>query len=300
MRWAALLGLVLFASGCTLLPRDDGSGGLGLPDPTPQSPAPVGPPLVFGGAVLDARDGAPLNATVRVDLAQVQPCGRQSVGWSSWEAAAPEGRWGPIEVPRPRSDDVAFFVHASAAGYAENATFIGPTQARGDIGNMTVLLHPEADISGTAPPGTIVALDAPTFPRVTVANASGAFRFPHARSAPAVLVAATDVPYRQLAAAPADVSVPASSARGWLLEGSVKGATGAPLAADVVAWNGTVLVSAARASEAGAFALPLAPEPISLRLEARTADGRFGGVRSVELAGPPALRETMLATALCG
>jgi hypothetical protein len=90
-----------------------------------------------------------------------------------------------------------------------------------------------------------------------------------------------------------------SSARGWLLEGTLKGPTGAPLAADVAAWNGTQLVSVARAGDNGIFALPLAPRPIALRIEAHTGDNHFGGALTLEIHGPPALRETLLMYALC-
>jgi len=294
--WAILVVLAL--AGCA---------GPGSDDPAPDggngvvtTPTTIGPPLVFGGVVRDATTGALLaNATVRIDLAQHQPCERQGIGWASWEPAIANGTWGPFEVPRPRSDDVAFFVHAMAPGYTTNDKFIGAVAARGDIQHTTIVLHPDAEIVGTAPPGTLVALDTPRFPRVELASANGTFRFAKARVAEAAFVAATDDPFHSRVAAPANVTVPAAQARGWLLEGIVKGPTGAPLAADVVAWNGTALWSVARAGESGAFAMPLAAAPASLLLHARTADGHFGGVLSLEINGPPALRETILAKALC-
>lgn len=301
-RVVALSWLLLGAlSGCVL--PWDGDPGDAPPDitqPTGGPPPPVGPPLRFGGTLVDAVSGALLaDATVRVDLSQALPCGNQGIGWSSWHPPAANGTWGPLEVPRPRSDDVAFFVHAMAEGYTTNDTFIGAAQARGDIRNMTLVLHPRAAVEGVAPPGTLVALDAPPFPRVAHANASGAFRFPGARVVDASLVAATDDPHREVVAAPANVTVPQAQARGWLLEGIVKGPTGAGIAADVVAWNGTRLWSVARSNDAGAFAMPLTAAPAALRIEARTSDGHYGGVLSLAIQGPPALRETILAKALC-
>ena len=297
MKTAPVVVLVALAlAGCGT-PTDGDGGFFGS---TPAPPTPLGPPLRFGGTVVDAVTGEPLaDATVRLDLSQALPCGRQGVGWSSWDAGGDEGRFGPVEVARPRSDDVAFFLHARAPGYAPNATFIGPAQARTDIGNLTVRLHPDVSVNGTAPPGTLVALDAPVFPRVALASDNGTFAFPQARAVPALLVAGTDVPFRALVRPPAEVEVPRVETRGWTLEGTVKGPTGAPLAADVVAWNGTSLVGVARASESGAFTLALAPEPATLRIEARTSDNQFGGVLAYTVNGRPALRETVLAKALC-
>ncbi|HVM45739.1 MAG TPA: hypothetical protein VM582_07360 [Candidatus Thermoplasmatota archaeon] len=292
----APLVVALLLAGCAA-PQDEGSPASRA---TPGAPPAIGPPLRFAGEVVDARTGEAIpTATVRIDLSQALPCGRQGVGWTSWNATNESGRFGPLEVPRPRSDDVAFFLHARAPGYSPNATFIGPTQARGDLGNLTVVLHPEASVVGTAPPGTLVALDAPTFPRVVAAAADGTFAFPQARVAPALLVAGTDVPYRALVRPPAQVDVPRVEARGWVLEGSVKGPTGAPLAADVIAWNGSDIVGVARSGASGAFSLPLAPEPAALRIEARTSDNHYGGVLLLDVNGPPALRETILAKALC-
>ena len=288
--------LAILLAGCT---TPDGDEPIFRPG-TPTAPSPIGPALVFGGIVRDAATNEPIpDAFVRVDLSQALPCGRQGIGWSSWEPPHEGGAFGPLEVPRPRSDDVAFFVHARADGYSPNATFIGPAQARGDLGNLTLLLHPNASVEGTAPPGTLLALDAPTFPRLALASADGRFEFPNARVVPAQLVAATDTPFITVATAPATIEVPRIEARGWTLEGSVKGPSGAPLAADIVAWNGTKLVGVARAGASGAFALPLAPEPASVRIEARTSDNQFGGVLTLDVNGPPALRETILAKALC-
>lgn len=298
VRWALGILIVLLLAGCTRFPGQEPEGPIdtGLPPP----PTPAGPPLVFGGVVRDAATGALVpQAYVRLDLAQAQPCGRQGVGWTSWEPAQANGTWGPLEVPRPRSDDVAFFLHVLAEGYSENATFIGPTQARADISNLTVIIHPDASVEGSAPPGTLVALDAPGFPRVTLASANGTFVFPGARAANATLVAGTQTPYATLVRAPSRLEIPEAAERGWILEGVVKGPTGAPLAADVVAWNGTALASVGRASENGVFTLPLAREPASLRIEARTSDNHYGGALQIDIAGSPAVRETILAKARC-
>lgn len=295
-RLFAVTLVALLLAGCSTPAGEDGILRPTLPTP----PSPVGPPLVFGGTVRDAASGDIVTAaSVRIDLAQALPCGRQGVGWSSWEPPQANGTFGPLEVPRPRSDDVAFFLHAKAQGYTANATFIGPQQARGDLRNLTVLLHPDASVAGSAPAGTLLALDAPGFPRVTVAAANGTFAFPAARVAPAKLVAGTDVPYETRVTPPARVDVPEVEARGWTLEGSVKGPSGAPVAADVVAWNGTELVSVARAGASGVFTLPLAPKPQTLRVEARTSDNHLGGVLQLDVQGPPALRETVLAKPLC-
>lgn len=297
MRAALVVVVMVLLAGCVRFPgegpREPSDGGLVIPTPS-------GPPLVFGGVVRDAATGALVpDAEVRLDLAQAQPCGRQGVGWTSWSAPVANGTWGPLEVPRPRSDDVAFFLHVSAEGYSPNATFIGPTQARGDIGNLSVLVHPNASVEGRAPPGTLLALDAPIFPRIVVADANGSFAFPRARVVEVAFVAATDVPFRARVEAPARVEVPTSSERGWLLEGTVKGPTGAPASADVVAWNGSTMWSVARAGDNGVFALPLPPVPADVRVDARTADGAFGGTLVVEVRGPPALRETVLLRPLC-
>lgn len=300
MRVALLLTALLLA-GCVGWSRD-------APDPAAPSTAtipvatpPPQEPLVFGGLVVDAiTRGAIPGAQVRLDLAQTKPCGNQGLGWSSWTPPVQDGAWGPLQVPRPRSDDVAFFLHVGAPGYTANATFIGPAQARGDLGNLTIVLHARAAIEGNATPGTIVALDAPDFPRFTVADETGAWRFEGARVVPAGLVVAeSGAPYATTVAAPAVVEPDAARAPGWTLEGSLRSPTGAPLAADVAAWNGTQLWSAGRAGDNGVFVLPLPPEPVALRIEARTADGRFGGARVLNVDGPPATRETIAMRARC-
>lgn len=295
---ALAAGLVLLLlAGCVgngdepLVPSRNGPSG---------PPEPIGPPLRFGGTLVDALSGAALaNATVRIDLAQVQPCARQGIGWSSWEVPYQEGRFGPFEVPRPRSDDVAFFVHALAPGYSENATMIGPAEARGDLANLTLVMHADHAVRGRAPPGTLLALDAPGFPRLALADANGTFSLEHARVVPSWLVADTPTPHREIVAAPAEVEVPANATRGWRLEGTVKSPSGAPLAADIVAYNGTMLVGVARSSATGAFALPLAPEPMRVSIVARTPEGHLGATLALDIAGPPALRQTLLAKALC-
>lgn len=266
----------------------------------PASPTSSSAPLRFGGAVTDAITGERIaNATVRIDLAQTLPCGRQGVGWSSYDPPFANGTFGPLEIPRPKSSDVAFFVHASAPGYSENSTFIGPAQARAGVGSLALRLHPSAEVNGTAQPGTLVALDAPIFPRVALVSANGTFSFSKARAVDALFVAGTDVPYRALVRAPAQVDVPRIEARGWTLEGTIKGPTGAPLAADVIAWNGSALWSVGRAGDNGAFSLPLAPQAVALRIDARTPDNHYGGSLSVEIDGPPALKETILLKSLC-
>lgn len=299
MRRFVLLLLVPALAGCAW-GGDEPPGATTTPG-TPTTPTRDWPPLVFGGTVVHAVTGEPiLGAQVRLDLAQARPCGQQGVTWTGWSIpVAEDGRWGPYEVPRPKSDDVAFFLHASAEGYGRNDTFVGPQQARAGIDNISLVLHPLAAVEGLAPPGTVLALAAPGFPRVLAVNASGRFAFEEARVVPASFVAALDVPARVEVTAPATLNLSATSERGWVLEGVVKGPSGAGLAADVVAWNGTRLWSAARSGETGFFALPLPPEPVTLRVEARTADDHYGASKRVEVAGPPALRETLLARARC-
>ncbi len=290
-------------SGCTL-PWDDESND-GTPvvrPPTTPTPVDTGPPIIWGGTLLDARDGSPITtAVVRLDLSQTQPCRRQGVGWSSFSLPVHEnGTFGPIETARPRSDDVAFFLHVTAPGYSENATFIGPTEARAGTDNITVILHPEATVEGRAPPGTVVALAAPPFPRLTVADADGRFAFANARVVEADFVAATDTPFITRVIAPATLDVPQVSETSWRLEGNLRTSSGQSVAADVVAYqNGTRLVSAARASDTGTFVLPLPSEPGAYRIEARSPDGRWGGLKLLELNGPPSLRENVLVHALC-
>lgn len=291
--------LALLAGGCAF-PGGGDDGPVPTVTPTLPSPPPAGPPLVFGGVVVDARTGAPLaDATVRLDLTFLRPCFRPGVGYASWTPAVHEdGRFGPFEVPRPRSDDVAFFLHAEAPGRSPNLTFVGPEQARGDLGNLTIRLHEEAAVEGRAPPGTVLALQTDAFPRLTTAGADGSFRFANARVVPAQLVAATDAPQRAEVTAPANVSFEASQG-GWLLEGHARTPTGTPLAADVVAWNGTLLWSAARSGDNGVFAMPLPAQPVTLRLEARTEDGAHAGTLALDVQGPPAARQAVLLRPQC-
>lgn len=301
MRAAPLL-LAALLTGCLGLGGDE-EPWYPTARPTPASPVPL-EPLFFGGVVVDALTGAPVQtATIRLDLSYTRPCRNQGLGWTSWEIRPDaDGAWGPLEIPRPRSDEVAFFLHVLAPGYTENATFIGAAEARGDIRNITVVLHPEASVSGWASPGTIVALDDPGFPRFAAANESGAWRFDGARVVPASLVIAElDAPLLAFVTAPAqDVGAHnATRARGWVLEGVLRNANGAPLPGDVAAWNGTRLWSAGRAGDNGVFVLPLQPEPVALRIEARTAGNTHAAVKILDVDGPPALREALVARPLC-
>lgn len=299
-----LLALLLVAplAGCAMPWVDDDVPGGGVPPTsTTVTPVPAGPPLTFGGVVTDARTGAPVaGAEVRLDLAQVRPCRQEGIVWTSWDDVTREdGRFGPLTVPRPRSDDVAFFLHVFAEGHSDDVTYFGAVEARRDIGNLSLAVHELANVTGTAAPGTLVALEWPGFPRVTVASADGAWRFENAQVTPAQLVAATDPPHRASVTAPATIDLPAGNASGWRLEGVVRRESGAPSAADLVAWNGTALVGVARAAENGVFVLQLPGEPLGLRIEARTEDGRFAGTRALDVAGPPAARETVLLRAAC-
>jgi hypothetical protein len=267
----------------------------------PTEPPPPGAKLTFGGVVVDARTGAPLaDATVRLDLAQARACRREGVLWNSYALAVDaEGRYGPLELPYPRSDEVAFFLHAEAPGHTENVTFVGPAEARAGTRNVTVVLHPEAALEGRAPPGTLVALAAPGFPRFAVADAEGAFRLEGARVVEAAWAANTEPPSSGRVAPPATLDLADGNETTWRLEGVAKDANGAPQAVDVVAWNGTALASAGRSNAAGVFVLPLAGRPQELLLEARTGDGRLGGTLRVPVEGPPALRQTLLVRPLC-
>ncbi|HEX2022543.1 MAG TPA: hypothetical protein VHH36_07505, partial [Candidatus Thermoplasmatota archaeon] len=132
-----------------------------------------------------------------------------------------------------------------------------------------------------------------------VADASGRFAFEDARVEERQLVAGTEVPFRTRVTPSAQVDVATNATGGWTLRGIAKRADGAGLAADVVAWNGTTLWSVARANEAGHFALPLPPENVALRVEARTADGHHGGVLARQVNGPPGAVETVLLRPLC-
>ena len=301
MRLVAVLLVVLALSGCTgadrpLVPTG-GSPTLSTPTPDPRFP-----PLHFGGQVVDALSGAPVqDADVHLDLAAMQPCRREGIVWN--QDAIPrgiDGRFGPFEAQRPRTDDFAYYLHVAAPGYAENVTFVGPAEAQRDLGNLTIVLHPDAAIEGRAPPGTVLALDAPGAPRLTVADANGTFRFAHARVLPAWLVAALEAPQTVDSAAPDDLTFEATNASGWRLQGVVKAPSGASLVADLVARNASgALVSAARSSDDGLFTLPLAAHPDKLSLEARTADGRYLAILPVTVDGPPATRLNVLTRAQC-
>lgn len=264
-------------------------------------PVPAGPPLAFGGLVLDARSGEPVaGADVRLDLGQVRPCRREGIVWNQWEAITrDDGRFGPLMVPRPRSDDVAFFLHVGSARHSPESLFVGPAEASGDLGNLTFALHETATVSGLAPPGTVLAMEAPAFPRLTAADAEGRWSFDKARATPTQLVAGTDPPSLATVAGNATLAFPDGNATGWKLEGLLRREGGAPVAADIVAWNGTRIVGAARAAENGVFVLPLPPTSMEVRVEARTADGTLGGAKVLALQGPPATRETVLLRSLC-
>lgn len=300
MRRALLLLVLLVASalaGCSHEEGDDPP-----PTTTPTATTPVDEPrLTFGGRVLDALTLEPIEgASVRLDVAQVRPCRREGIVWNSYGLDVNEtGRFGPYPLPRPKSDEIAFFLHAEAPGHAPNATFIGPDEARAGTRNLTILLHPDVALEGTAPPGTVVALDAPGFPRLSLANETGHFVFPQARAVQATWVAATEPPQVGRATPPATLDLATPNGTTWRLEGVVKGPTGAPLEADVVAREGAGLVSAGRSGPNGLFVLPLGGEPQDLLLEARTPDGAYGGVLRVVVDGPPALRQSLLLQALC-
>jgi hypothetical protein len=293
--------LVLPLAGCALPWGGGDDGGAPATRPTEGGDAPPTRFVAFGGNVSDARDGSPLaGASVRLDLAQVRPCRLVGVVWASTDAVTgPAGRWGPVEVPVPRSDDVAFFVRVSAPGYSEDVTFMGPQEARGDTRNLTAILHPEASVDGTAEPGTVVALEWPGFPRLVAAAPDGRFAFPNARVTPMQMAADTTPPWTATVAAPATAAVPAPPGTAWRVEGVVRRESGAPAPADVVAPDGTRLVGAARAAESGVLALPLDASPAEVRIEARTPDGRYGGAKLLDLNGPPAQRETVLLRPLC-
>lgn len=297
---AAAIALCVLLSGCTLLGNEE----LPPPPSTPTATATGATPapedtIAFSGIVRDAATREPLPAAIAtLQLAQSQPCLRPGIGWRSWDMpVAANGTFGPIEVPRPRSDDVAFFVHVRADGYSDNLTPIGPTSRRALA--FDVALHPVANVTGTAAPGTLVALDHPGFPRIALAGADGRFAFEGVRSVPAGLVAGTDEPWSIVVEPNATLAVPTPAQRGWTLEGSVKGPTGAGLASDLVAFNGTRLVGVARSSATGAFEIHLPREIGRIDLVARTSDGHYGASKVVDIAGPPALTETLLAKARC-
>ena len=281
-----------------------GEGDDGEDPPPATGTAPTQPPqgkLTFGGRVVDARTGEPVeDATVRLDLAQTNPCRRQGVLWNAYALPLREGaRYGPFEIAIPRSDDVAFFLHVDAPGYSENVTFVGPAEASAGVRNVTVVLHPDAALEGRAPPGTLVALDAPGFPRLALAGADGAFRIEGARVVEAAWVANTEPPLAGRVTPPATLDLAPRGGPAWRLEGVAKDASGAPVAVDVVAWNGSVPVSVARSNAAGLFALPLDARPQDVMLEARTPDGALGGSHRVVLDGPPALRQDVVLQRRC-
>lgn len=293
-----LVVIALLAAGCTL----PGAGQDDPPTPTTQpviSPTPQGPPLAFGGFALDVLTKAPIEgALARLDLAQIRPCRVESIVWNAWDAKTdPSGRFDVQEVPRPRSNDVAFWVHVTADGYAESILFIGAEEARSDIGNLTFELHPQATLSGTAPAGTLVAIADRDFPRVVLSN--GSFAFPDAHVTPSSFVAATAPPFVAQARAPSSLEVPDEPGKTWYLEGRLMSESGSPMAGDVVAWNGTELASVGRAGETGIFLLPLQPHAAELRIEARTSNGQYGSTSKFELEGPPGVRLSMIMRSLC-
>lgn len=275
--------------------------------PTPTTSTPVTPTdgaqprLTFGGVVLDARTLEPIPAAqVRLDLAQTQPCRRPGIIWNAYPLEVNEsGRFGPLTLPTPRSDDVAFFLQAEAAGYSRNVTFIGPDEARRGTRDLTVVLHPEASFTGSAPPGTVIALDAPFWPRLAVADAEGKFAFPNARAVPTAFVVATEPPLANVTEPPSLVQTAGGDGATWRLEGVVKAPNGANVAADVVAREDGRLVSAARSGTNGVFVLPLEGRRQDLTVEARTPEGALGGALRVLVEGPPALRQSVLLRALC-
>lgn len=300
MRTPLLLVVAVLVSGCTL-PWQPEDGGPGITRPTVVTPPPSGPPLTFGGHVRDALDGEPVtDAALRLDLAQVRPCRREGIVWREWEMAArSDGAFGPLEIPRPNSDDVAFFLHTRSTGYSPDVRVVGPAEAREDLGNLTIVLHPRLRVDGTAPPGTPVAMEALPFPRVTVADAEGVWAFDDALVGTRGLVVGTDPPHARVVTPPETVTPPSNGTAGWRLEGSLRDEEGRPVAADLVARNATHLVGVARAAESGAFVMPLPARGDAYVLEARTSDGALGGSKRVELQGPPALRESLVLRPLC-
>jgi hypothetical protein len=304
VRLLALVLVLVALSGCTL----GGSGGPPLLGGTPTATPTPGidprfPALHFGGRVVDALSGASIDdAEVHLDLAAKVPCRREGLLWQQYAVPTThfEGRFGPYAAQRPRTDDFAYFLHVAAPGYAENTTFIGPQEARGDLGNLTVVLHPAAAVEGRAPPGTVVALDAPGFPRLAAADENGTFRIADARVLPASFVADLDMPATDVVAAPANLSFPDANATGWRLQGTVRGPSGAALAADVVARNASgALVGAARSGDDGLFTMSVTPRPADLTLQAWTEDGRFFGALAASVNGPPATRFALVARTQC-
>lgn len=261
-----------------------------------------GPPLTWSGTVTDAATGEPVpDAAVTLHLAQHRPCQRQGIGWTSWDVRTDaNGTFGPFDTATPKSRDVAFFLRVDKDGYSPRERFFGPKEASAGTTRIDIDLHPEATVEGRAPPGTVIALDAPGYPRLTSADAEGRWAFPDARIEPRSLVIATEPPHHERVDAPALVEPePKTNASAWYLQGNTRLESGAALVADIVAWNGTTLWSAARSNDRGQFTLPLPAGPTELRLEARTAHGEHGGTITLKLNGPPALRETILMRPLC-
>lgn len=298
---AALIAALLLVPGCTLPWERGGTGPINTSTPV-IDPTPSGPPLVFGGRVIDALTNATLGeADVRIDLAQIRPCRNEGLLWQAWDVDVDaDGRFGPFELPRPRSDDVAFFVHATRPGHSERVVYVGALEATRDLGNMTLALYPEAVVEGVAPAGTVVALEGDDDVRTLVADEAGRFRFDAARPVPSAFVAATDMPDSRSVTAPADIVVLEPNAAGWRLEGRLQLRSGAPVAANVLAWNGSMMVSAARAGDNGVFVLPLRAEAVEqLYVFARSQNGQYGATKVLEVQGPPGLRQTLIMEALC-
>ncbi|HEX2021937.1 MAG TPA: hypothetical protein VHH36_04445, partial [Candidatus Thermoplasmatota archaeon] len=161
MRALVALLLALPLAGCAL-PWGGDDAVRPAPTTTPTDDGPRYPPLSFAGRVVHALTGAPVpDATLRLDLAHTLPCERESLVWAAWDLALDaRGAFGPFEVPPPDSPTYRFYLHAKAPGHAETVVYVGPESAAG-IGNLTIALHPRANVTGSAPPGTLVALDAP-------------------------------------------------------------------------------------------------------------------------------------------
>ena len=293
----AILVVAATLAGCIF-----GSDSEDPPTPTTISPTvePFQYEVTFGGRVLDALSGdAVPDAEVRVDLAAEKPCRQESIVWRDWQVPVDaEGAFGPFTQPAPDSPTYRFFVHVQAPGYTREVVYIGPQQAA-FAPNLTVVLHPRLAVDGAAPPGTVVAMSGAAFPRFAVADANGTFRFDDARTANVSLVVATPATHRALLTPPATVDASNATGDGWALQGVTKRDDGRPVAARVVAWNGTQLWSAALTDEVGRFLLPLPAESAALRIEARTADDQYGGVLARTLNGPPAASETVLMRARC-
>ena len=308
LAFAALLAAPALA-GCVLPWDDAGDGGDGgspwwgdVPRANDSDERPR-VTVTFGGRVLDAATGDPTvdEAQVRLDLASEAPCRRESLLWRDWLIPLrDDGTFGPFDVPAPDSPSYRFFVHVNAPGYTEEVAYVGPREAVA-AGNLTFVLHPRVAVEGIAPPGTVVALAGGDFPRFTVSSANGTFAFEDARTSPTQLLAATHVPHREALTPPAFVNATTqpANASAWGLQGVVKREDGRPIAAEVVAWNGALLWSAARTDEVGRFLLPLPAERAELRIEARTSDDQYGGILARTIQGPPAAVETVIVRGRC-